>query len=509
MPRRWHRLRKLTQAAAMLLFFSLFVTTYQASAGWWAGLFVRLDPLLALTATLAGRTLAAGFWLALFTVLLTVVFGRAWCGWLCPLGTLLDWLQPRPQRVNRRRTDRLPQPPERWRVAKYVLLLVVLFAALLGNQSLLVLDPITLLTRTLAGALWPALSYAVYQTEAFLYGFERLWPLLDGLHAAVVYPLFRDVQATFIQAVPIFLFFALIVALNGWVERFWCRYLCPLGGLLGLIAKGALLRRTVGAECKSCALCTHHCPTGTIDPQAGFRSDPAECIVCYDCLVDCPQDGIAFRWQRAWRPAAWQAYDPRRREVVTALGVAAVGVSLAGAEPVTRHAPPLVLRPPGAQFVAFSDLCIRCGECVRACPTQGLQASLVEGGWQNLFTPRLAPRLGYCLYSCQACSQVCPTGAIPALTLAEKQRTPIGLARVDRDRCLPWAYATPCIVCEEMCPIPDKAIRLEEVIAVDGQGQPVTLQRPSVIKERCIGCGICEYQCPMGGEAAIRVFAQP
>ncbi len=121
-------------------------------------------------------------------------------------------------------------------------------------------------------------------------------------------------------------------------------------------------------------------------------------------------------------------------------------------------------------------------------------------------TPRLVPRLGYCSYNCHACGQVCPTGAIPNLTLEEKQGTKSGLARIDRDRCLPWAYNTPCIVCEEACPIPDKAIRLEEVETVDAQGEPITLQRPVMVRERCIGCGICEYQCPLGGEAAVRVF---
>jgi ferredoxin len=144
---------------------------------------------------------------------------------------------------------------------------------------------------------------------------------------------------------------------------------------------------------------------------------------------------------------------------------------------------------------------------VRVCPTQGLQPSLFEGGVQNLLTPRLVPRLGYCSFPCNACGQVCPTGAIPPLALEDKQQTSIGLARVDRDRCLPWAYATPCIVCEEACPVADKAIKLEEAEGVDLQGEPVLLQRPYVVRELCIGCGVCEYQCPQGGEAAVRVYA--
>jgi MauM/NapG family ferredoxin protein len=193
--------------------------------------------------------------------------------------------------------------------------------------------------------------------------------------------------------------------------------------------------------------------------------------------------------------------------VLAAMGASVVGVALAGVEPIARRGRATLIRPPGATLTDFSALCIRCGACVRVCPTQGLQPSLFEGGLQNLMTPRLVPRLGYCSYSCNACGQVCPTGAIPELALEDKQHTPIGLARIDRDRCLPWAYNIPCIVCEEVCPVADKAIWLEEVEAVNAQGETVLLQRPRVIKELCNGCGICEYQCPMGGESAVRVYA--
>jgi Pyruvate/2-oxoacid:ferredoxin oxidoreductase delta subunit len=142
---------------------------------------------------------------------------------------------------------------------------------------------------------------------------------------------------------------------------------------------------------------------------------------------------------------------------------------------------------------------------MKVCPTSGLQPVLFESGIEGLWTPHLVPRLGQCDYGCNACGQVCPSGAIPSLSLEQKREAVIGQAVVDRNRCLPWAYGTPCIVCEEMCPRPQKAIRLEEATMLNSQGEEVTVQRPYVMLDLCIGCGICEYQCP-AGEAAIQVY---
>jgi MauM/NapG family ferredoxin protein len=499
----WRRLRQGVQILAMALFVGLFLySNAQRPQRFWTDLFSRFDPLLMLAASLAGRVVVAGIALAGITLLLTVLFGRVWCGWLCPLGTALEWLSPR--RVRHK------SPPEKWRALKIVLLVAILVAAILGNQTLIVLDPITILNRTLAAAIWPAARYGIVEAEGFLYRFPPLWGPLDAIHARLVLPLVQEVQPVFGLSVLIALFFGGLVALNWWPERFWCRYLCPLGGLLGLLSRLSLVRREVGDECTQCARCSHQCPTGTIDPEDGYRSDPAECIVCFDCLTACRREGIGFRWQLPrWRPARWHDYDPTRRQVLAAMGASVVGVALAGVEPIALRQPATMIRPPGADLTDFSALCIRCGACVRVCPTQGLQPSLFEGGVQNVLTPRLVPRLGYCSFSCNACGQVCPTGAIPPLKVEEKQQVVMGLARIDRDRCLPWAYDVPCIVCEESCPVADKAIRLEEVEVVNAQGETVLLQRPRILKGLCIGCGICEYHCPMGGEAAVRVFAQP
>jgi len=89
------------------------------------------------------------------------------------------------------------------------------------------------------------------------------------------------------------------------------------------------------------------------------------------------------------------------------------------------------------------------------------------------------------------------------------RRQVIGLAYIDEGRCIPWADYRDCIVCEEMCPVPDKAVKLETVEVVTPDGELVIVQRPQMVRERCIGRGICEYKCPVNGEAAIRVYVPP
>ena len=210
-----------------------------------------------------------------------------------------------------------------------------------------------------------------------------------------------------------------------------------------------------------------------------------------------------MRLDRGW------TYDPNRRQVLGALGVSLGGLALLKIAPLRQQPNIRRLRPPRVDEEQMLSACIRCGACLRICPTQGLQPSLSEAGLEGIGTPILVPRMGNCAYTCTACGTICPTGAIPRVSLANKFSIPIGKAYVDKALCLPWSGRAPCIVCQEVCPVPQKAITLVEHPALDLEGKPITLKAPVIQYDRCVGCGLCELKCPVKGEAAIRVRIDP
>lgn len=200
--------------------------------------------------------------------------------------------------------------------------------------------------------------------------------------------------------------------------------------------------------------------------------------------------------------------DMGRRNVIGAAVVGLAGGVLMKGNPLDggRTYDKGLIRPPGSlPEEEFLDKCIRCGECMKVCPTNVVQPVMFEAGLEGLWTPVLKHTLAYCEFKCNMCTKVCPTDAISRMTLEEKQKVKIGLAFVDRSRCLPWAYARACQVCYEQCPLPEKAIRIEDAKVTTARGTSITVKQPYVNAELCIGCGICQNKCPVSDQAAIIV----
>ena len=509
-PNRWKLARQITQIVSTLFFLTLAFLTFRDSPSIVpVDLYFRVDPLVAVGAMIAERAFITTFVLAIIALLLGFVFGRAWCGWLCPLGAMLDWTSP--SNAGKHETH------AHWRGIKYFLLFTIAIAALMGNLTFMFLDPITLFNRTFASAFLPALNVVIVGIETIINPFAP--SLVDAIEqnfrfAVPVLP----AQQTFYQMGILFsAVFALIVVLNWVASRFWCRYLCPLGAIYALQARFAFLQPRAVTDCEHCAACVRACPTSAITVRkTGFSVEPSECVMCMDCATACPTSTIAINFalpkKQDEKPTDSFVVRPpssigvSRRQFIGSAAAAVTSVALFRSAPQARRDDAFLIRPPGARENDFLSKCIRCSECVKVCPTGTLQPSLFESGIEGFWSPLLQTRLGYCDYSCNACGQICPTGAIPLLSLEEKRNQVIGLAYIDQNRCIPWSAYRPCVVCEEMCPVPEKAIRMDDVNVTTPDGKQVHVQRPRVITDLCIGCGICEYQCPLQGPAAIRVY---
>jgi polyferredoxin len=431
---------------------------------------------------------------------LTLVLGRFFCGWVCPLGTALDGFR---RLLFASRPDK--GVAARWRRGKYYLLLALLMGSLLSLNLVGLFDPLSLLYRTLTIVFYPALGYGVEKAGLISY---HLGPPVTYVSE----PIYQFFKATLLPFRPLvyllpfltLVLFALAVAAERVDRRFWCRALCPLGALYGLVARYSLLRRRPIALCPDCGDCTEICKMAAFGPGKPARHLGSECQLCLRCLEACQkEDRVSFTWGAQVSRAP---LDLGRRQVVTAMAAGAVAVPLLRLGSLARRPEEFLLRPPGAQNEGeFLSRCVRCGECMKVCTTNGLQPVLWEAGLEGIYTPRLLPRMGYCSYSCNLCGQVCPTGAIPHLPLQVKQSTILGTAFINRARCIPYTEATDCLVCEEHCPVSPKAIIFVSQETVNLQGEKVWVKLPVIDVDRCNGCGHCEYVCPVAGAAAVRV----
>jgi polyferredoxin/formate hydrogenlyase subunit 6/NADH:ubiquinone oxidoreductase subunit I len=472
-------------------------------------LFFQLDPLIWLTSLISGHVWIKGFLWAAGILFLTLFLGRFFCGFICPFGTLHHMVSTlRPTLKGSRQVEANRRTPAH-RV-KYFLLIAFLIAAILGVNLAGLLDPISFLFRSLALAIFPGVGIGIKEIFDLMAQSDiKILNLLSYGAEVLVSPVFGYGYKAFKTGWFIGGLFLLVLFLNRIKPRFWCRILCPLGALLGLFSRFSILRLEKDSErCTDCKLCNKGCQ-GAASPQPGQEWANSECLLCFNCFDSCPENALAFRFR--WSPRLNRAPDMGRRAVLGGL-VAGVSLPLFGRLDGQIHhvSNPLLIRPPGSlEEKDFLALCQRCGLCMKACPTNVINPTLSEAGMAGFWTPHLIMTLGYCEYTCTLCGSVCPTGAIENISGKDKIGKPIriGSAYLDRGRCLPWSGNAPCIVCEEHCPTSPKAIYLRDDEVPGPDGKMLRVKLPYVDLKKCVGCGICEYRCPVRGRPAIIVIA--
>lgn len=565
LTRKWLLTRRLVQGTSLGLFLAALLWIGRGeSAPRGASAFLLSDPLgMGLAALSAGARL--WLWAALAMLLLTAVLGRAFCGWLCPLGVTLDCAG----RAARVRPETLPLSERAaGRRVKYYVLGVLVVVGILGAAAVGWLDPLSMATRTWRVLLdW--LAFLLVGLAGRLDRLPRAGEHLGWLSRGLTGLFGVSGKQPLAGTLGIMGFSALVVGLVAARPRWWCRHVCPLGAGLALAGRWAAVRRGVSDACIRCGRCARVCPMGCIS-EDGQETLAGECTLCARCQAVCPVDAIRFV-RRQSRPARTRRVGLTRRGLLAsvAAGVALAPVIRLGASArgAGRGEP---IRPPlaGGDEDRLARLCIRCGQCMAACPNRAIHPAGLDDGLLGLWSPKIVPRIGNCLLYCTACGDVCPTGAIPSVraaiarsgvadlreldglaareaagTLDEassvrltalrgmlasvKWERSIGKARIDRSRCIPWVAGSRlsgrragsdgegfdegleegptvrdnCGICAQVCPLPESAIGLSRKALASG-GE---LERPFVRTDLCVGCGACEQACPVEGRSAIVV----
>ena len=502
--------RRMIQIACLVIFLDAFfrvcwpyaehfsAATFSEKEYFPAETFLLIDPLVGFSTALAGKFLNWSTLAWMIGILaFCIVIPRAFCGYFCPLGTLIDafdWLIGR--RFKRWHVPDNPvglAKPRGWEHTKYYLLAAVLISSLCGVLSSGFFSAIPVLTRGLL----------------FTGGRVQLAAIKGSSQLGPVGPMFYVSIALFCGV--------FLLSLKG--RRFWCRYVCPSGALLSVFNFFRVGERKVESTCINCNKCVEACPFDAIHEDFTTRTN--DCTYCQSCGGVCPTDAIKF--VSRWNFVELKVPDdpPKQERPVSRRGFGMAGILGAAAAVATKVADATgtgqsssgkPLRPPGSvPEKEFLDLCIRCGECFKVCPGPVLHPAGLEHGIESLWTPVAHPEHAGCHQECNFCTQVCPTGAIQPLDLAVKKTTHMGLAVVNTNTCLPFREdgredCNLCFVeCEhagykaiEMRPIELPVNRME----LEMQGfsdfeidEMSTIQAPFVDPDKCVGCGICTFRC--------------
>jgi ferredoxin len=444
-----------------------------------------IDPLVSLSTSIAARSWVWSLVSAGVILIVCLIVPRGFCGYLCPLGTtidLFDWL------IGSRVTRWRVRENGWWVHIKYYVLLGVLASAMCGVLISGYFAAIPVITRAM-----------MFVFDPLQVGLVRGWHQVPPLNAGHYFSL---------------VLFVVVLGLGFLSPRFWCKYVCPSGAVFSVGNLFRVTQRHVETTCINCHKCVEVCPFDAIKPD--YTTRVSDCTLCQTCGGVCPTYAIKFveRWNRNSLKSAGVSASGETRlgrrgflawltgGATATLGAVALAVATRRTSGISRIGQTVVpVRPPGSVPESeFLQMCIRCGECFRVCPNHVLQPLGFEHGLDLLWTPAMNANWAGCESSCNACGQVCPTGAIRSLSLEEKKSARMGLAVVNEQTCLPFANRKACQLCVDECQSAGyHAIEFMQVhTQVGDDGLPLEATgflAPVVLEDRCVGCGLCQTRC--------------
>lgn len=476
---------RITLASLVMLLITMMFLDFTGTLHLWLDWLAKIQFLPALLALNVGVVAV----LLLFTLLL----GRIYCSVICPLGIMQDGIA----HLNRKKNRYRYSPERRW--LRYGVLLTFVVALVAGATALAaLLAPYSSYGRMVQNLLQPA----------YVVGNNMLARIAEHYGSYAFYG--REVWVRSLPTLLIALATFIIVAVLAWRGgRTYCNTLCPVGTLLSFFARFSFFKiRFDEDKCKQCGKCERNCKAQAIDFKK-MTVDYSRCVVCGNCLEQCAFDSLHYSLPMKKKEISKSSKDAGlgRRAFLATAALATAGAAIAQEKKKVdgglaaiqdkvvpeRHTP---ITPPGSVSAAnMQQHCTACQLCVSQCPNDVLRPSTALG---TLMQPVMSYERGYCRPECNTCSQVCPTGAIKPITLAQKSATQVGHAVWVKKNCIVLTRGVECGNCALHCPV--GAITMTPLS--DDLDSPFV---PVVNEARCIGCGACENVCPSRPLSAIYV----
>ncbi len=426
--------------------------------------------------------IASGFFLI---ILLTVFSGRVYCSTFCPMGIFMDVMGFIKRKLPGRKKRRKFRKPLNY--LRYTILsLSVLSLFITGLFAINWLDPYANFGRIASNLYQPVFIFLNNVVSKLLIHFNVY--SIQPLTFNVFHPL------PFFAALTI-LFTVMAMVILG--DRLYCNTICPVGAILGLISKTSLLKIKINnSSCTQCGRCQTSCKANCINIKE-MHVDETRCISCFNCIQVCEESSIGYRKSWGTKDESVNDTDVSKRDFIKA-SILFMGINPLLAKPEETHEEDEhskkrfstrgPISPPGSRSIRhLKSNCIACQLCVSVCPSRVLQPAFLEYGFSGMMMPRLDNKAGFCNYECTKCGEVCPTGAIFPLTKEAKKSTQVGTVQFRQHLCIVESEGTACGSCSEHCPT--------QAVYMVAYKDDLTI--PEVNPDICVGCGACEYACPV------------